>query len=145
MNPQQLSDDLRAASLAEFGDTGAEMFPAKYFNPNVRSIDPAEGRTPRMPKYCATNFGAICLKLIFSEGNPDNGGYICTGLGFGNAMLFTGLLGSYTDTEPVPYLAFGPDITAPFVNAGTLLDYLNHGYGISKSFEDVLNEIRKAT
>ena len=155
MTPQELSDDLRAASLAEFGDTGAEMFPAKYFNSKVQSIDPKDGRQPRMPKYCATNEGAALLKAIFSADNRDASGYVCAGIALGNAMLFTGLHGSFVDSEPVPYLAFGPikvdpetgaeSLTGPFVNAGTLLDYLNHGYAINKSWADVINEVQKAT
>ncbi len=131
MTPQQLSDDLRAASLAEFGDTGVSMYPSTYFNHDVKVIAPNGSTTPRAPKYCATPFSATQLAGIFKP----------QAIVLGNAANFTGLLQSWSDSELVPYLQFKNGV----VNAGLLLDYFNHGFPIGQVMESCLAEIKGVT
>lgn len=135
MTPQELSDNLREASLAQFGDTGTEMFPEGWFNHNVWTVAPDGTRTRRAPKYCATTMGAAALASFL---NPRQ-------LVLRNAINAGGIK-DFTDTEPVPYLAFASlssekDVTG-LVNAGTLLDYFNHGYPVKDVMESVNAEIK---
>ena len=124
MTAKELCDDLGAAKLEQFGpgDEPAEVFPSKYFNYDVRSIDPQGGRTQRAPKYCATNLGATSLALLLGADS----------IVLGNAMVFSGLGGSFSDTQAVPWLIFPKDgddgkrVLSQPVNAGVLLDYFNH-------------------
>ena len=144
----QLSQDLQAAVLEQFGpgDQPAEVFPSKYFNYDVKSIDPAGGQTQRAPKYCATNLGATALASLFSTDGPDNGGYVAWDIVLGNAMVFEGLGGSFSDTQLVPWLVFqskGGKSSKP-VNAGTLLDYFNHGLPPAQALTNSQFEVKGA-
>ncbi len=134
MTPQELSDNLKEASLAQFGDTGSEMFPEGWFNHNVWTVAPTGQRTQRAPKYCATTFGAAALASFL---NP-------IAIVLRNAINAGGIA-EFKDTEPVPYLAFAPipdeKSVKGLVNAGTLLDYFNHGYPVDKVMKDVQAEI----
>lgn len=144
MTAKQLSADLQAASLDQFGsDNPAEVFPAKYFNYDVRSIDPSGGKTQRAPKYCVTNLGATALASLFSADSPDNGGLICTDIKLGNAMVFAGLGGSFSDSELVPWLVFtGAGRVSQPINGGILLDYFNHGYPPAQALTNCQFEIK---
>lgn len=134
MTPQELSDELRQASLEQYGDTGSEMFPDVFFKHDVFTVAPNGVRTQRAPKYCATTYGANMLASFL---NPMN-------IVLRNAINAGGIK-EFTDTEPVPYLAFASlssekDVTG-LVNAGALLDYFNHGYPVKDVMESVNAEI----
>jgi hypothetical protein len=119
MTAKELCDNLGAAKLAQFGpgDEPAEVFPSLYFNYGVFSIDPQGGKTQRAPKYCATNLGATELSNLLGPSR----------IVLGNAMVFAGLGGSFSDTEAVPWIIVidGTKESTP-INAGVLLDYFNH-------------------
>ena len=158
MTAAQLSQNMQSAVLDQFGpDQSQEMFPFKYFNHNVKVIAPNGMMTPRAPAYCATLFGANELKSFFTADNPDAGGLVCTGIAFGNAVLYGGLLDSWNDTEAVPYLAFGPPVnvpdgrggfvqtpSGPFVNAAQLLGYFNHGWSPLQAAAYAVAEVKGA-
>lgn len=120
MTSKELCDALGAAKLDQFGpgDQPAEVFPSLYFNYNVMSIDPQGGQTQRAPKYCATNLGATSVALLLGADS----------IVLGNAIVFAGLGGSFSDTQAVPWLIRKnpAGVAGKPVNAGVLLDYFNH-------------------
>ena len=120
MTAKELCDDLGAARVDQFGtgDQPTEVLPSFYFNYDVRSIDPQGGETQRSPRYCATNLGATALAALLSADS----------IVLGNAMVFQGLGGGFSDNQAVPWLIFkNSDGTASKpINAGVLLDYFNH-------------------
>lgn len=145
MDATQLSKDLEAAVIEQFGDAlPAEALPQKYFNYGVFSIDPRGQLTQRSPRYCATAFGASALAIAL-QGEGESIGNVL----LGNAINFTGLFGSFSDTELVPYLQFldsNGHVGKP-INAGLLLDYFNHGSSpgqVKSGLANALNEIKGA-
>lgn len=145
INAAQLSASMQAAVLEQFGpDQSTEKFPSKYFNYGVFVIAPDGTPTQRAPKYCATTLGASEIAQIFAPSSPENGGTPCTAVVLGNAVNFSGLLSGWSDTELVPYLAFGAEKAGPYVNCGLLLDYFNHGWSPAKALEYAQAEVKGA-
>ncbi len=143
MTAAELSQQMRDAVEQQFGfNLSQEMFPAKYFDYSVQVIAPDGTVTPRAPKYCATSLGATQMASIFSADSPQNGGFVCNGIVLGNAINFTGLLDSWNDNKLVPYLSFGAK--GPYVNAGLLLDYFNHGWPWARALEYAQSEVKGA-
>lgn len=141
MDATQLSKDLEAAGLVEFGpNPPAEVFPSAYFNHTVRVIAPDGSSQPRAPKNCATALAASQLAEILGASSVV----------MGNAVIFSGLLDSWSDSELVPYFVFTDSkdgsVSKP-VNAGLLLDYFNHGSSpgqVKQALAGALNEIKGA-
>lgn len=139
MNFEQLIADLQKAVADQFGaDQQVELFPSKYFNQNVVTIAPNSVTTVRAPKYCATTFGASAMASAI---NGADLGVKVTEIVLAEAMVFTGLLSGWSDSELVPWLHLDSD---KFVNAGVMLDFCNHGYPASKVVESVGFELTNA-
>ena len=145
MTPQELSDAINAATVAEFGPGpwDSEKFPQAYFNYSVFAVAPNGAQTQRAPKYCATMLGASQLASLFiGQSNPIKFSDIV----LAEAMVFTGLLSGWSDTQLVPWLEF-EDAAGQLahVNAGILLDYFNHGIPAGIAMRNAVSEINALT
>lgn len=119
MTAQQLTDDLKASGIAEFGldaSQAAQTFPSKYFDHSVTISAPDGSIYPRDPGHCATDFGAQVIASVF--------GLDTSALTLANAGNAAGLLDGWSESKLVPYLVFH----GKTVNCGLLLQYFNHGY-----------------
>lgn len=145
MTPEELSDAIKAATTDEFGpgpwDT--EKFPMAYFNYNVFTVAPDGTQTQRAPKYCATALGASQIASLFVG---QSGPIQFNAIVLGEAMVFLGLTGGWSDTELVPWLEFVDAAGQKgHVNAGVLLDYFNHGYPAGITMHNVVSEVNALT
>ncbi len=146
MFASELAEEIRNAREAEFPGVTEQRFPSKFFNPNIFVKQPGGfAPTPRNPRYCATNYGAACLaNVLYSQR-----GLTCL-VALAPAMGWAELRsGPFEDSEPVPYLVFGPTgglalgsgSLAVRVNAGPLLDFFNHNYPVIKALNEVHADI----
>jgi len=142
---QDLVNDLRQAGINEFGDVGSETFPTAYFNSKVEILGPNKTiniKEFRAAKFCATNYGAARLSEAF---NAAGTGYTAIGSKLENAENEAGMQFGWVDSEPVPWLIFqdDDDLTTVNVNAGTMLDLINHGRPARNTIADLINEVEK--
>ncbi len=133
-----LSNEMHEAALAEFGpNPPAEVFPSKFFDHGDKTISPDGRVQARGPKNCATPYGAARLVQVLGPAKVL----------MGNPGIFDGLAGSFGDTNLVPWLVFtgsradSPPSEGRPINAGTLLDFFNHGYPGKQARHDAEVEI----
>lgn len=131
MTAEQFVTSIKAEQF-EADDNPAGQYPIKFFNYGVLTIAPDGTPTQRRPKYCATAFAATQLAQLL--GAVD--------VVMGNAINFSGLLGSWNDTELVPYLVFSKDgAKGKPINAGLMLDYFIHGYPAAMCMDAAKSEV----
>jgi len=145
---EQLQQNMLDATQAEnpgFQPGDEQRYASKFFNLNVTVTAP-DGRTEqRNPKDCATNYGAHQLATVLSTcGRPR---LSCLAVLLGPAEGWGWIeAGSFSDSEPVPYLQFrklgdsGPP-TGAIYNAAHGLDYLNSGEPAIRALNSIEAEV----